>query len=179
MPLSALFLPSFLPPHSLTLSAQAGSRRTEMAFWVTQAGYAICSVNWWKRIEKEVETNDDGPAMIVPCSLSLSPAIFSPRGHWGPNNITTMQGVVEMFSPVLWFFFLYNYFTKDTVPVFRFPLLMNYLWEWVESWGDIVSQWSTTNRSTSQLLSVYTRFWVFCLIPLMGAFEFKWREKKS
>lgn len=109
MPVSALFLPLFFSlSHSLTLSAQAGSGRTEMAFWVTQAGYAICRVNWRKRIEKEVETNDDGLAMIVPCPFSLSPAVFSPRGHWSPNNVATMPKGVEMFFTVLVFFLICN-----------------------------------------------------------------------
>lgn len=75
------FPPPFFPPspHSLTLSAQAGAGRTEMAFWVTQAGYAICRVNWWKRIEKEVETNDDGLAMIVSRPLlAFTRHLFTP-----------------------------------------------------------------------------------------------------
>lgn len=109
MPLSALFLPFSLCAHSLTLSAQARSGRTEMAFWVTRAGYAICRVNWRKRIEKEVETNDDGLAMIVLHPLSLSSTIVSLWGHWSPNNIATIPVRVWVFTALLIISFFCGY----------------------------------------------------------------------
>lgn len=95
----------FSLPQSSSLSAQAGSGRTEMAFWVTQAGYAICRVNRWKRIEKEVETNDDG--LIVLCLLLLSPSTSPPSRSLSPNNVATMPVRVERFIMVLWMFFLF------------------------------------------------------------------------
>lgn len=101
MHLSALFLSFFF--HCRILSAQLGSERIEMAFWVTQAGDAIWHVNWWKRIERKVETNDDCP---VAC-LAFACHFFSLRSL-SPNNVEAILERERMyFYSAGCFFFIY------------------------------------------------------------------------
>ncbi len=135
---------------------QAGSGRPEMAFWVTQPGCAICRVNWWKRIEKEVETNDDGLAMIVPHPFFASNRHLSPprslKSKLHCHNASRHRNV---FLRARLFFFNFFFFLNKPLFICR----------------------QNTLFSCYVLLKYYLEYvvWNLCQMPPLGAFFF-WME---